>query len=93
MKKEVYSWRLTSEIKADLERAARLRKTSVAVLLDTAVRDWLKASNASADDTVRQQQLHAAASQCFGVVASGRPDRAANVRRLIREKLDKRYGR
>ena len=44
MKTEVYSWRLSAEAKADLEREARFRKVPVSTILDAAVRDWLKKS-------------------------------------------------
>src|ERR1043166_9197814 len=34
MKKEVYSWPVSTDVKSDLEREVRLSKTSVASLLD-----------------------------------------------------------
>ena len=42
MKTEVYSWRVSSDLKPDLEREAHSRKASLASLLDTAAREWLK---------------------------------------------------
>ena len=44
MKIEVYSWRLSAEAKADLEREARLRKVPVSTILDAAVRAFLLAT-------------------------------------------------
>ena len=58
MKTEVYSWRLSRELKSDLEREARLRKVSVSSVLETAVRDWLRKSNADVPDDQAQRKLH-----------------------------------
>ena len=44
MGSEVYSWRVSTELKLDLEREAALRKTSVSAVLNLAVREWLKKS-------------------------------------------------
>ena len=44
METQVYSWRVSRELKTDLEQQARLRKTSVSAVLNLAVRDWLKQS-------------------------------------------------
>ena len=35
MKTEVYSWRLSGELKSDLEREARLRRVPVSLVLET----------------------------------------------------------
>ena len=40
MKTEVYSWRLSSFLKSDLEREARLRRLSLSALLSLAVTEW-----------------------------------------------------
>ena len=88
MKTEVYSWRLTGELKSYLEREARLRKLPVSSILDMAVRDWLKNSDvdAAGDDDV-QRKLHAAAASCLGILASGNPRRAETAREAIRRRL------
>ena len=57
MKTEVYSWRLSEELKLDLEREAYLRKVSVSSILETAVRDWLKKSNTDAPDDQVQRNF------------------------------------
>ncbi len=91
MKTEVYSWRIAPEVKSDLEREARLRGVSVSAILDRAVRDWLNKSG-SLDGEEEQARIHAAAAKCFGALA-GSPSRSENVRKLVRERLAKRYGR
>ena len=55
MKTHVYSWRLSGELKSQLERAARA---------------WLAQNSAElAEDGDAQRRLHAAAERCFGTIA------------------------
>jgi hypothetical protein len=90
MKTDVYTWRLSRELKADLEREARLRDKPVSSLLDLAVREWLeRTSHEPADDAV-QAKLHVAAKASFGVISSGPHDRSENVRRDVRRRLRRR---
>jgi hypothetical protein len=91
MKEEVYSWRLSGELKSDLEREARLRKMPVAWVLDLAVRDWLKKSSADVAGDDAQRALHAGAERCLGVLASGDPRRAESARKTVRERIHRRY--
>ena len=49
MKSEVYSWRVSTELKSGLEREARRRKISVSAVLDLAAREWLKTGGADID--------------------------------------------
>jgi hypothetical protein len=95
MKTEVYSWRLSGELKSDLEREARLRKVPVSAVLETAVRDWLELkkdeTDLSEDDA--QRRLHSAAASSFGALASGKPRRAETARAALRERLRRRHVR
>jgi post-segregation antitoxin (ccd killing protein) len=91
MKTEVYSWRLSAELKAELEREARIRKVPVSTVLELALRDWLKNSAGTAMEEEAQNRLHAAASRCFGVLASGNPRRAETARETIRKRLAVRH--
>jgi len=93
MKTEVYSWRLSEELKSDLERQARLRKVSVSSVLETAVRNWLKNSNADVPDDQAQRRLHAAAARCLGVLAGLNSRRAETAREVVRKRLRRRYAR
>jgi hypothetical protein len=93
MKTDVYSWRLSRELKSDLEREARLRKVPVSAVLETAVRDWLKNGNADVSEDDAQRQLHRAAAACLGAVASGNPRRAEAARDAVRERLKRRHAR
>ena len=93
MSKEVYSWRVSAELKSDLEREARLRGVSVSSLLDTAVRELLTKSSRNSGEDDRQRQLHAAAEACFGIIAGGNPRRSESVTKLVRSHLRRRQGR
>jgi len=93
MRTEVYSWRLSGELKSDLEREARLRKVPVSSVLETAVRDWLKKGEADAPEDEAQLRLHSAAAGCLGVLASGNSHRAETARDVLRARLRRRRGR
>ena len=93
MRTEVYSWRLSGELKSDLEREARLRKVPVSAVLETAVRDWLKKGDADVPEDEAQRRLHTAAAGCFGVFASGNSRRAETARDVLRKRLRRRNGR
>jgi predicted transcriptional regulator len=90
MKTEVYSWRLSRELKADLEREARGRNMPVSTILDEAVREWLTKSAIDAEAEDGQRRLQAAAARCIGVLAGGNPRRAETAREAIRERLRQR---
>jgi hypothetical protein len=93
MKTVVYSWRLTPGRKARLERIARHRKLKIAQLLDIAVDAWLaKQADEIADDE-QQKKLHAIAQRYIGVIKGGDPHRSANVSKLVRESLRRKYAR
>ena len=93
MKTEVYSWRLSEELKSDLEREAHLRKVSVSSALETAVRVWLKKSNTDAPDDQAQRKLHSAAARCLGVLTGLNSRRAETAREVVRRRLRQRYAR
>ena len=93
MRTEVYSWRLSGELKSDLEREARLRKVPVSAVLENAVRDWLKKGDADVSEDEAQRGLHRAAANCFGALASGNSRRAETARDALRKRLRRRYAR
>ena len=93
MKTDVYSWRLSGELKSDLEREARQRKVPVSAVLENAVRDWLKKGTSDVSEDDAQRRLHRAAAECFGAVASANPHRAEAARAAVRERMKRRHGR
>jgi hypothetical protein len=93
MKSEVYSWRVSTDLKTGLEREARRRKMSVSAVLDLAARDWLSNGGAEIEGDEEQHRLQNAASQCFGALASGNARRSENARQAVRQRLRRHYGR
>jgi hypothetical protein len=93
MDTEVYSWRVSRELKSDLEQQARIRKTSLSAVLNLAVRDWLKQTTATVGEDQEQRRLHEAAMKCVGAFAGGNPRRAETARQAIRERLKRRNAR
>jgi hypothetical protein len=93
MKSEVYSWRVSTDLKTGLEREARRRKMSLAALLDVAARDWLGKGGAEIEGDEAQLRLQKAASKCFGVLASGDPHRSESARQAVRRRLRRRDDR
>jgi predicted transcriptional regulator len=91
MKTEIYSWRVSSELKSDLEREARQRRAPVSSVLEAAVRDWLKKRDTDAPGDEVQRRLHAAAARCLGVLAGGNSRRAEAARETIGKRLRQRY--
>jgi hypothetical protein len=93
MKTEVYSWRVSPDLKTGLEREARRRKMSLSAVLDLAAQEWLKKSDAGDDDDEKQQRLQKAAAECFGIFAGNDPGRSENAGKIVRGRLRRRYGR
>ena len=93
MKSEVYSWRVSTDLKTGLEREARRRKISVSAVLDLAARDWLNKGGAEMGGDEEQARLQKAASKCFGSLASGNAHRSENARQAVRQRLRRHYDR
>ena len=88
-KSEVYSWRISRELKHRLSLAARERQVSFAELLEAITAEWLRHEQ-DPDDEAQQRALHAAAARSIGSIAGGDPKRAQRVRETVREKLRNR---
>jgi hypothetical protein len=93
MKSEVYSWRVSTDLKTGLEREAHRRRISLSAVLDLAARDWLSKGGAETEGDEEQLSLREAASKCFGALASGNAHRSENVRQAVRQRLRRRYDR
>jgi hypothetical protein len=93
MKTEVYSWRVSTNLKAGLEREARRRKMSLSAVLDLAAQEWLVKSSVDDNDDEEQLRLQKASSKCFGILSSGDTRRSENVRQAVRERLRRHSGR
>jgi hypothetical protein len=93
MKAEVYSWRVSTDLKTSLEREARRRKLSVSAVLDQAAREWLKNSPTGNEDEEEQQRLQQAASKFLGAFAGGDTHRSENARGSVRQRLRRKHER
>jgi len=92
-KSEVYSWRLSPELKADLEAAARAEKTNVASVLERLARDWLATRRLSDEEDAEQQRrmrdrVIAAAGKFSADIGTATNER---VRHVMGEILMKKY--
>ena len=89
-KTEVYSWRLSPELKMGLETAARREGRSLADLLEDISRRWLDESR-SAEDGEQQARLHAVARRFAGSIEIADPDLSTKVRQRVRDRLRRRH--
>ena len=94
-KSEVYSWRLSTELKTKLEAAARNEKTSIGAVLERVVREWLDARvSGNENDAEQQRQRRAAVMACAGVYkGDGTSATNKRVREVMGEYLEAKYGR
>ena len=93
MKTEVYSWRVSSDIKTSLEREARRRKISMSAALGLAAREWLHNSGIENEGEEGQRRLRQAASRWLGALASGNTRRSETASQSVRQRLRQRHGR
>ena len=91
MKTEVYSWRVSAELKSGLEREAHRRKMSLSALLDLAARDWLNKDESQFENEDKQLKLQQAAAKCLGVLDGDSPGQSENVRQAVRQRLNRRH--
>src|SRR5688572_14193577 len=93
-KSEVYTWRVSPAMKANLEEAARRANRSVAQVLDDIVADHLSSTSEPGDaESAVQRRLHARARRFAGCIAGGVTRRSERVRELVRARLSRRRPR
>jgi predicted DNA-binding protein len=90
-KNEIYSWRVSTETKAALERAARDQGKSIAQLLEELVESWLEQTNSGSQDEEAQRRLHQAAAGWLGKLRGKDPFRSARAREDLRTRLKQRH--
>jgi hypothetical protein len=94
MKTEVYSWRLSPQLKTELEEAARAERKSVSELLEQIARDWLEHSRGRDEgEDERQRRIRDEALRCAGTIHGDDPNRAENARSEVRARIARRHGR
>ncbi len=93
-KSEVYTWRVSSEMKASLEEAARNSKRSVAKLLDEIVAERLDATGQTGEaDMNSQRRLHVRAARFAGRFCGTDPVRSERAKARVRARLTERRAR
>lgn len=94
MKSEIYTWRVSPDVKSALETEARRKKVTLAALLDQLARQWLQDRRAQlAGEAAGQSRLHVQAQKSIGKIAGKNPSRAGSVRVLVRERLARKHDR
>jgi len=92
MKTEVYSWRVSSDLKMSLEREARRREISISAALDLAAREWLEKGDAPSSEEEEQRRLQHAALKYIGVLAGDDLHRSETVSESVKQRVRRRYG-
>mgnify|MGYP001581094804 CR=1 FL=1 len=93
-KSEVYTWRVSSAMKASLEEAARNTNRSVAKLLDEIVAERLDTTGRTSEAEMdNQRRLHVRAGRFAGRFSGTNPLRSEGARALVRARLTERRAR
>ncbi len=90
-KSEVYSWRLSTALKASLEEAARRQGRSISQLLEELVTSHL-GDPRDGSDAEEQRRLHEKAERFAGSISGRDPGRAAAARLRVRARLRRLRG-
>ena len=93
-KSEVYTWRVSSTMKASLEEAARSTNRSVAKVLDEIVAERLDATGQTSEAEMdSQRRLHARAARFAGRFSGTDPLRSQKAKARVRARLTERRAR
>ena len=93
-KTEVYTWRVSSEMKASLEETARNTNRSVAKLLDEIVAERLDATGPAGEAEMdNQRRLHARVARFAGRFTGADPIRGERAKARVRARLTERRAR
>jgi hypothetical protein len=92
MKTEVYSWRLSAELKAGLEAQARHESKSLSALLQELASEGLRARrNGHSHDDAEQAAIRKRALKAIGACAGGDPTASQRSRELVREIIYRKH--
>jgi hypothetical protein len=92
MKTEVYSWRLSAELKAELEAEARRDGSSLSALLEEIASRWLvERRNGHTDDDAEQAALRKRVLATVGTSRGGDPTRSSRAVELVREIVTRKH--
>jgi hypothetical protein len=92
MKTEVYSWRLSADLKTDLEEQARNQGTSLSSLLEQIASEWLRARcDGNPSDAEEQAAIRQGALAAVGSVQGTDPSRASRAGELVSEIIGRKH--
>lgn len=90
MKTEVYSWRLSAEMKTRLESEARRSGKSLAEVLEQISANWLEERAENYDDE-SESRLRKQVMATVGTIRGGDPHRASRSKELVREIIRRKH--
>ena len=90
MKSEVYSWRLSPEMKTRLESEARRSGKSLAEVLEQISANWLE-NRAGNYDEEMESRLRKQIMATVGTIRGGDPHRASRSKELVREIIRRKH--
>jgi hypothetical protein len=93
IKTEVYSWRISRELKGELEEAARSEEKSLAALLEEIAQGWLASSHRKGSARAREERLRADAAKFVGAIEGEDPRRAETAGARVRSRIVARHER
>lgn len=94
MKDEVYSWRVSSDKKADLEGEARREGTSLARLLDQITGEWLERRRSSRNgDEAEQAAIRRRAMAAVGALQTRDSTLASKSREIVRARIVNKHSK
>lgn len=94
MKTDVYSWRLSTEKKLELEAEARREGKSVSQLLDEISSQWLQQRRAGRNgEDAEQEAIRRRVLAVAGTLRGGDPTRSERAGELAREIIRKKYAK
>jgi post-segregation antitoxin (ccd killing protein) len=94
MKTEVYSWRLSVELKADLEEQARNEGKSVSALLEELASEGLRTRrNDQPDEEAQQAAIRKRAQAAIGSIRGDDPTRSERASQMVREIMVRKHAK
>lgn len=92
MRDQVYSWPISAQKKAELEREARREGTSLARLLEQITADWMQQRRSSRNgEEAEQARIRKRVAAAIGSLSGGDPHRASQPSQRVREIIRRKH--
>jgi hypothetical protein len=90
-KNAVYSWRLDSDLKMNLDTQARVQGKTLAEVLNTLAKRWLEEQKEqNAELEAEQARLRSIAAKFVGCISGGDPYASEKVREVVGKRVRER---